>query len=320
MKIQRILILSFFLVILSLLISPLNAEFVVVVEPEDEVVTVVFDNDIPEPPAEEPPAEEPPAEEPEEVPGTETVDLTIDDNDSDIVYKKLVFNLSNYLSENIKVIEGRIWFSRNKNDTNKYYEQARLWIMQIPKKNKKFMKISLKKKWSKPYTANCKKGGYEWNITDELMDALNNDNSNFEVNIKYFNKEPLNKSLLIITYEDEESGETGTLITASVDVYPRPINLKSRRSHIKAHIELPEVYDLNEIDISSVEITEVDGSQIEAIPAVTLPGYKNNKKNDTSHLIVRFPREDLKKVLSEEQCVYRKGQLKGQQRACKDIL
>ncbi len=291
MKIKRILILSLFFMISGLLIYPLNAEFVVVVEPEDEV-TVVFDNDIPAPPpVEEPPAEEPTVEEPAEVPGTDTVDLTVDDTNSNIVYKKLVFNLSDYISENTTIIEGRIWFSRSKNDTDKYYEQARLWIKQLPKKNKESMKVSLKKKWSKPYTSNCKKGGYEWNVTDELIGLITDGNDSFEINVKYYNKESLSKSFLLITYENEESSETGALISASVDVYPKTINLKSRRSWIKAHIELPEEYDANEIDISSVKITEIDGSQIEAISIAN--GYKK-----ASGLMVRFPREELKKVLS----------------------
>ncbi len=321
MKIKRILIITFCLLISSFLLTPLKAEFVVTVEPEDEI-TIVFDGDTPEEPGETPAEPEEPAlpeypeepvapEEEPEIPAGDTIDLTSENDESNIICKKLVFDLRRHLSKNAKIKKSYIWFNRSLNENDEYYNQARIWIGQLPKKwknswdglsektRKRFLRLFLKRKWSKSSTLNCKKGGYEWDITDDLQAEWDNGNEYYEINIKYYDRESLSKSLLVITCEDDDSEETGAVISAAIDINPKTINLKSRNLLISARIELPSGYSANDIDFSSVNITKVDGSLVEPVPADSYSKQvKNRNNNNTAELKVWFPRNNLKKFLS----------------------
>ena len=82
------------------------------------------------------------------------------------------------------------------------------------------------------------------------------------------------------------------LIDAFVDIDPNTLNLKSRGRWIKTYIELPEGYDVNNIDVSTVRLndeilaelhpTEIGDYDIDGIP----------------DLMVKFNRQDLIAILS----------------------
>ena len=110
----------------------------------------------------------------------------------------------------------------------------------------------------------------------------------------------LSKSFLVITCEDDDSEETGAVIPAAIDINPETINLKSRNLLISARIGLPPGYSANDIDLSSVNITKVDGSRVEPVPAASHREHvRNRNNNNTAKLKVWFRRNNLKKFLAE---------------------
>ena len=74
-------------------------------------------------------------------------------------------------------------------------------------------------------------------------------------------------------------------IGATVDFYPKTLNLKSRGTWITAYIELPEPYDVSDINVTTVFL---DG----AIPAESKPWAIGDYDNDgiSDELMVKFDR------------------------------
>jgi len=77
-----------------------------------------------------------------------------------------------------------------------------------------------------------------------------------------------------------------------VDFEPDVLNLKSKGKLVTVYIKLPEGYNVNEIDISSIRLNGV----IQAEPHPTEVGdYDNDGVED---LMVKFDRETVKSILS----------------------
>ena len=81
-------------------------------------------------------------------------------------------------------------------------------------------------------------------------------------------------------------------VTATVDIDPGTLNLKSKGKWITAHIELPEDYDVNDIDVSTVRLN----GEIQAELHPTKIG--DYDADGVSDLMVRFDRQDVIALLS----------------------
>jgi len=76
-------------------------------------------------------------------------------------------------------------------------------------------------------------------------------------------------------------------IGATVDIYPETLNLKSSGTFVTAYIELPEGYDVSDIDVTTVFL---DG----AIPAESEPWAIGDCDNDdVSDIMVKFDRQTV---------------------------
>jgi hypothetical protein len=80
-----------------------------------------------------------------------------------------------------------------------------------------------------------------------------------------------------------------TKIPATVDVGPERINLRSRGKWTPCHIELPEGYDLNDVNVSSIRLDD-------AVPAQASPTTIGDYDNDgVPDLTFRFNRTEIQK-------------------------
>ena len=96
----------------------------------------------------------------------------------------------------------------------------------------------------------------------------------------------------------EEASEFIT-VNASVDIDPDTINLKSKGKWITAWIEIPS-YDVSKINISSVYLNGI--VQAENNPKygfVRNPEIKDRDGDGYPELVVKFDRQEVKKVFSE---------------------
>ena len=90
------------------------------------------------------------------------------------------------------------------------------------------------------------------------------------------------KESFITVYEQEE---------ATVDFDPDTLNLKSKGKVVTVYIELPEGYDVEEIDISTVMLNGI-------VPAMAKPTEIGDHDGDgVSDLMVKFDRSDVQDVL-----------------------
>ena len=77
------------------------------------------------------------------------------------------------------------------------------------------------------------------------------------------------------------------LILSLVDIDPDTLNLKSKGNWVTAYIELPEGYDVTDIDVDTVVL---EGS----IPAASHPTNVGDHDHDgVPDLMVKFSRQDL---------------------------
>ncbi len=82
-----------------------------------------------------------------------------------------------------------------------------------------------------------------------------------------------------------------TVIEAAIDIDPDTLNLKSHGKWITAYIELPEGYDVNDIDVSTILLEDI-------IPAELKPTKVGDNDNDgISDLKVKFNRSAVKAIL-----------------------
>ncbi|UCF07340.1 MAG: hypothetical protein JSW28_06705 [Thermoplasmata archaeon] len=79
-------------------------------------------------------------------------------------------------------------------------------------------------------------------------------------------------------------------VPADIEIGPETLNLKSNGKWITCHIDLMEGYDENDIDISTVAITEIDGNP------VNIPAAWGQMEND--RLMVKFDRSDVQDACS----------------------
>jgi len=84
-------------------------------------------------------------------------------------------------------------------------------------------------------------------------------------------------------------------ISATVNITPKTLNLKSMGNFITASIELPDGFDVNQIDGNTVQISAIDGDAIEAISA---DKTMVEEIESDSCLLAKFERRDLINVLS----------------------
>ena len=87
------------------------------------------------------------------------------------------------------------------------------------------------------------------------------------------------------------------LIPATIDIKPDTLNLKSKGKWITCYIELPENYDVADIDISTVRISRIDNKEVD-IPAEEWPWEISDYDNDTiPDLMVKFDRSAVQSVV-----------------------
>jgi len=84
-------------------------------------------------------------------------------------------------------------------------------------------------------------------------------------------------------------------ISATVNITPKTLNLKSMGNFITASIELPDGFNVNQIDGNTVQISAIDGDAIEAISA---DKTRVEEIESDNCLLAKFERGDLISVLS----------------------
>ena len=88
-----------------------------------------------------------------------------------------------------------------------------------------------------------------------------------------------------------------TSVVATIDIDPDTLNLKSKGNWITCYIELPEGYDVNQIDVNTVTLSVEGPTSIEAALSPTEVGdYDNDTIPD---LMVKFDRGAVQDVASE---------------------
>jgi hypothetical protein len=81
------------------------------------------------------------------------------------------------------------------------------------------------------------------------------------------------------------------IITASVDIHPQTLNLRSKGKWITAYIELPESYDVSNINVSTIMLNDT-------IPVEPKPIAIGDYDNDTvPDLMVKFDRQQVIKYI-----------------------
>ena len=85
----------------------------------------------------------------------------------------------------------------------------------------------------------------------------------------------------------------------TIDIHPDTLNKKSKGKYVTCYIELPEDYDVNDIDIATVALVDVSGNQLD--PALNTVGpFEIGDYNDNGipDLMVKFDRQLLQDVCS----------------------
>jgi hypothetical protein len=84
----------------------------------------------------------------------------------------------------------------------------------------------------------------------------------------------------------------------NVDIDPDTLNLKSKGNWITCYIELKAGYDANDIDVSTVAITDINGVPVN-IPAESHPtGVGDEDGDGVPDLMVKFDRSDVQDACS----------------------
>lgn len=85
------------------------------------------------------------------------------------------------------------------------------------------------------------------------------------------------------------------VVPATIDFDPDTLNPKSQGKYVTVYIELPEEYDVNDIDISTIELTYGVGS-VSAEDTPTEIG--DHDENGIPDLMVKFDRQDVVAILA----------------------
>jgi hypothetical protein len=78
---------------------------------------------------------------------------------------------------------------------------------------------------------------------------------------------------------------TPPVVTATIDIHPQALNLWSKGTWITAYVELPEGYNVSDIDVSSIMLNGTIPVDMEA--PITIGDYDNDTVPD---LMVKFNR------------------------------
>ncbi len=89
-----------------------------------------------------------------------------------------------------------------------------------------------------------------------------------------------------------QRAEAPPAITATIDINPDTLNLKSKGKWITCYIELPANYNVSDIDISTLKLNDI----ISAEPFPTEIGDYDN--DEIGNLMVKFDRANLEEMLS----------------------
>lgn len=95
----------------------------------------------------------------------------------------------------------------------------------------------------------------------------------------------------------EDTACTAPIITATIDIDPDTLNLKSNGQWITAYIELPDGYDVANIDVSSIVLT-VEGADFYVDPEAPTETNDGNG-NGVPDLMVKFDRSAIRDHLIE---------------------
>lgn len=92
--------------------------------------------------------------------------------------------------------------------------------------------------------------------------------------------------------------EKGIKPVEDIDIDPDTLNLKSKGKWITTYIELKAGYDVNDIDVSTVAITDINGVPLN-IPAESHPTSVGDEDGDgIPDLMVKFDRSDVQDACS----------------------
>ncbi|UCG91550.1 MAG: hypothetical protein JSV97_10785, partial [candidate division WOR-3 bacterium] len=86
-------------------------------------------------------------------------------------------------------------------------------------------------------------------------------------------------------------------IEATIDITPNVLNLKSHGRWVTCHIELPEGYSVEDIDLNTVALTAIDGTPIDSLYREGPTNIGDHNNNGIPDLMVKFNRGDLIDVL-----------------------
>jgi len=94
-----------------------------------------------------------------------------------------------------------------------------------------------------------------------------------------------------------------SVLEASVDFAPQTLNKKSNGRWITVHIELPEGYDVNDININTVQLNKIDGQDLTTpVSAVKHPTAVGDYDNDNiPDLMVKFNRAEVIEALGNKE-------------------
>ncbi len=107
---------------------------------------------------------------------------------------------------------------------------------------------------------------------------------------------------LLRYYLDENTAygiDTGAPFSATIDIDPNVLNLKSHGRWITCYIEVPEEYAVEDIDMSTVALTAIDGMSIEPLYRDGPTEIGDYDEDDIPDLMVKFDRQVLIDVLNE---------------------
>jgi hypothetical protein len=97
-----------------------------------------------------------------------------------------------------------------------------------------------------------------------------------------------------LTTQDGYFNNFGAVVaSASLDIDPDTLNLKSKGRWVASYIELPEGYDVSDIDISTVMLNGIIGAELHPIE---IGDYDSDGISD---LMIKFDRHDLIATLSK---------------------
>lgn len=94
-----------------------------------------------------------------------------------------------------------------------------------------------------------------------------------------------------VKLDSVEIYEAEAIIPATIDIDPDTLNLKSNGKWVTAYIELPEGYNVNDIDVSTILLEDVISAELQP----TEVGDHDN--DEIADLMVKFDRSDVQAIL-----------------------